>query len=273
MSKHSIVLLVISIFALSATAKSDSKQDDDFGVWTSIDVAKQMNKRLNIGFEGEFRSNNNLKSVERWSGALYASYKLSKYFKIGADYNLLYRYTNSESKVKSEFTDKGNYKETTKYYPAYWQTSHRFGAYITGSYKVGKLTFSLRERVQYTTKTGDSIAYSKTKVVYDGTSADDDVKKTEKSIGYKDITGNKCQLRSRLQVEYNIRKCAFTPYASAELYNNLSDGFSGEKWRYTVGTEYKINKNNKLELYYRYQYIMDDDPNNNVIGVGYSLKF
>ena len=52
-----------------------------------------------------------------------------------------------------------------------------------------------------------------------------------------------------------------------------TDGFSAEKYRLTIGSEYKIDKKNRLELYYRFQRDMDDDLNSNILGVGYSLKF
>lgn len=263
----------IIIMALMPCALFAQTRQSDFGIWTNINLSKQISKKWDAGFEGEMRTCDNVSAVSRWSGALFTSYRLNKYLKVGGDYNLLYRHTLADEKFSTGFTDKGNYKETTKYYPSYWQTSHRFGAYLTGSYKVGHFVFSLRERIQYTLRTGDSLQYVKVKNVYDGTSASDGLKKSETSIDSKDISGEKCQLRSRFKVEYSRKKCAFVPYASAELYNNLTDGFSAEKYRLTIGSEYKIDKKNRLELYYRFQRDMDDDLNSNILGVGYSLKF
>ena len=80
-------------------------------------------------------------------------------------------------------------------------------------------------------------------------------------------------LRSRLQVAYNIRKCAFNPYASCELSHSLSDG-AFEKARWTLGTEWKLSKRHSLDFYYLYQNKADDDESDgHVIGAGYSFKF
>lgn len=47
-----------------------------------------------------------------------------------------------------------------------------------------------------------------------------------------------------------------------------------KKTRWTVGTEYKINKKHSFDLYYRYQDHEDDDETNgHVLGVGYKFKF
>lgn len=80
-------------------------------------------------------------------------------------------------------------------------------------------------------------------------------------------------LRSRLEAEYNIRKSRFTPFASYELYNSLSSGFSRDKSRWTVGTDYKFNKRHSLSLFYRYIDTQDDDdPSTHIIGIGYKFK-
>lgn len=79
-------------------------------------------------------------------------------------------------------------------------------------------------------------------------------------------------LRSRLKAEYNIRMSGFTPFASCELYNSLS-GFTHEKTRWTVGTDYRFNKRHSVSAFYRYiDRSDDDDTGGHVIGVGYSFK-
>ena len=80
-------------------------------------------------------------------------------------------------------------------------------------------------------------------------------------------------LRSRLQVEYDIRKSPFKPYTSCEWYHSLNgEGFKKICW--TLGTSYKLNKKNTFDLCYRYQNEADEDEaDGHVIGVGYSFKF
>ena len=51
-----------------------------------------------------------------------------------------------------------------------------------------------------------------------------------------------------LQVEYNIRKCAFTPYTSCELSYSLNEIGAFEKLRWTLGTEWKLSKKHALDF-------------------------
>lgn len=131
-----------------------------------------------------------------------------------------------------------------------WEVGHRYSLYVTGSYKWNRLNISLREKYQHTYRNG--------------------VSSTSTRANPKDM------LRSRLQLSYNIPKCKFNPYASVELYHTLNDPQSNglDKTRYTLGTEYKLNKKSAFEVFYRYQDEADDDETNgHVLGVGYKLKF
>ena len=62
-----------------------------------------------------------------------------------------------------------------------------------------------------------------------------------------------------MEIEYNIKNCPFTPFASCELFNSLDDGLSNQKIRWTIGTNFALNKKNSIEVYYRYQKKSDDD--------------
>ena len=132
-----------------------------------------------------------------------------------------------------------------------WEVRHRYYFYATGSYRFDRFTVSLRERFQSTKRVG--------------------VEATAKRANPK------LYLRSRLEVEYDIRKCKFEPFASVELYNTLNDpqGNKMNKLKYTAGSKYKLDKKNTLQLYYRYINFTDDDEANghHMIGLGYSYKF
>ncbi|MBC8618557.1 MULTISPECIES: DUF2490 domain-containing protein [Parabacteroides] len=140
-----------------------------------------------------------------------------------------------------------NYNHETKG----WEVRHRYYFFATGSYRINRFTVSLRERFQSTYRVG--------------------VKETSKRANPK------LYLRSRLEVEYDIRNCKFEPFASVELYNTLNDpqGNKMNKLKYTAGSKYKLNKRNSLQLYYRYVNFKDDDEGNgkHMIGLGYSYKF
>ncbi len=132
-----------------------------------------------------------------------------------------------------------------------WEVRNRYYFYATGYYRFDRFTLSLRERFQSTYRVG--------------------VEETSKRANPK------LYLRSRLMLAYNIKRCALEPYASVELYNTLNDpqGNKMNKLRYTAGAEYKINKQNALQVYYRYVNFRDDDEANgkHMIGLGYGYKF
>ena len=84
------------------------------------------------------------------------------------------------------------------------------------------------------------------------------------SLNFKDDYSDKTGLssgfhRSRLTAQYNIKGLPLDPYASAEYGCGLS--YTTNKWKFTAGTDYKINKQNILTVFYRFQTENDgDDP-------------
>ena len=240
--------LVCSLMVLLSLPGKLYAQSDDFGIWTGVEVKKKILSGWDASLEGEFRTRDGVKTVERWSGAVATSYKVSSWLKASAGYTFIHYYH------PMEVTKKGNY------IPEYWQPRHRFHVSLTGKADWRRFTFSLRERWQYTYRPSQSVPK------FDG---DDGSSKADEYISGK----GKNVLRSRLQVAYNIRKCAFNPYASCELSHSLSDG-AFEKARWTLGTEWKLSKRHSLDFYYLYQNKADDDESDgHVIGAGYSFKF
>lgn len=239
MKKRLIFLPMFALMASSACAQS---------LWTSVDVKKEIGNGLSATVGGECRTTDGVDGFERWAVSAGLGYKPWRWLKLSAGYTYIYQHTDSRT------TKKGNIVSD------YWQPRHRTYFSLTGSYEWNHMTFSLRERYQYTHYTSQSVAK------YDG---DDGAQKADEQIEAKD----KHTLRSRLQIDYNIRKSGLTPFVSAELYNDLSSGLAKEKTRWTVGTEYKINKWNTVSLFYRYiDRADDDDIDRHVIGVGYQLK-
>lgn len=216
-------------------------------LWTSADFSAGFGKKWEVGAEVEYRTHDALKSTERVTIGLSGEYK-QKYFKIDAGYKYIMSHTLEEE------TRKGNI------IPPYWIGRHRVYASVTGKIKAGRFSLSLRERYQYTHRLGKWVE----KYEPDG-----ETRKDDEWIAPKD----KHILRSRLHCDYNIRKSKFEPFASIELYDNLSRQFSVEKVRYTIGSEYKINKHNRVELFYRFvQGVEAGTDNQNVIGVGYTFR-
>lgn len=237
--KHILFLTVF--FTLSVASHAQS-------LWTSAEAKYDFSKKLSASLEGEYRTTNKFSSTERWTVGIGADYKVCPYFRVGAQYKFLYKH------IEERITNKGNIIDS------YWQPRQRFSLSLTGLYKWNRFTFSLRERYQYTHH--KSMYVSK----FDG---DDGSQKLDEYIAPKD----KNVLRSRLKIDYSIRKTGLTPFVSVEVYNDLKR-FAYNKTRITAGGEYKINKHNSIEAYYRFIDQADqDDTDGHIIGIGYQFKF
>ncbi|ADV45060.1 DUF2490 domain-containing protein [Bacteroides helcogenes] len=242
------ILTVLFALCLPCVAVGLRAQSDDFGIWTDIEVKKKLFPGFDASAEGEFRTRNGLKNVERWSAGFGMAYRPVSFLKADGGYTYIY------SRQPVEETKKGNLIS------AYWSPRHRFYASLTGSYTWYRLELSLRERYQWTRRMALSVPK------YDG---DDGSRKADEEISAK----TKNILRTRLQAVWNIRKSAFSPYASCELYHSITDGWGIDKTRWTLGTGYRINKCHSVDAFYRYQNHADDDEaNGHVLGVGYKLK-
>lgn len=216
-------------------------------LWTSAEMKFGITKGLSGNVEGEFRTKDGLDGTERWAAVAGLDYKLLRWLKLSVGYKYIHRH------IDSRITKKGNIVSD------YWQPRHRFSFALTGSYSWRHFTFSLRECYQYTYRTEQTVA--KWGADNGSAKADEIIEASHKHV-----------LRSRLKAEYNIRKSGFRPFVSGEWYNSLS-GLSYMKSRWTVGTDYKINRHHSVSAFYRYIDRGDnDDTGGHVIGVGYSFK-
>ncbi|MBO4550905.1 MAG: DUF2490 domain-containing protein, partial [Bacteroidaceae bacterium] len=71
--------------------------NDEVGVWSEIGIEKAITKNWDAGLDLEYRAQNKA----RFSVGLGTSYKVSKYLKLGINYNFLYSEKN-KYKVKEE---------------------------------------------------------------------------------------------------------------------------------------------------------------------------
>lgn len=238
--------------AMIAIAVANLQAEEDSGMQLSAEAAYKINKKWNIGMEAEMRTRSSFRTMDRWSIGIDGTYKLSNFLKIGAGY--IFLYDNNIEKIN--LTESGELKN---WRPSYWGPRHRFNLVATGSLDWKRFTFSLRERWQITYR-------------------------PEKTVDRYDFIGEEWEpkimdttwkhvLRSRLQIEYNIPKCKFDPYVSAEFYNSMSL----EKIRFIGGVDWKISKKQSLGVFYRYQVVTENDPdpdkNIHIIGAKYKYKF
>ncbi len=231
------IKIPISVLCFLFFIPAAFSSNDDFGIWTYIEVEKKINKKFSVNGELELRTKDNSEEIARWGLKLGGDYTVIKGLKVGAAYQYLH------------FHD-------TKYWN--FQPRHRFIMYAQGRYKWNRFVFSLRERVQVTTK---------------------DENERIKSNGKKDrYKINPAWVwRNRVKVAYDIPKCKVTPSFSFESFYQLNnpDGNQFDGLRYTLSLNYKLNKKNSFELFG----VHDRDVNvkneeyRYVLGAGYTFSF
>lgn len=239
-----LLLLCAILFPIASHA-------DDSGLIVSVGTSHKFNKKLSVGAEAEFRSRNHFRTADRFSVGGDVSYKVLPWLKAAAGYTLLL----DNNREKLTFQDDG--EGYNNWRPSYWGLRHRFNVTLTGSYKVQRVEFSLRERWQYTYRpstTIDNFDFD------EGEWEDYEVKGKGKNV-----------LRSRLQLEWDIPKCKYDPFASVEFHTTRQL----DKTRFIVGVSHAIKKKHDFKLYYRYQVVnsSSDESNIHCLGLGYTYKF
>ena len=274
--KRLIKYLLLAVLAIAPVCIANAQgESDEFGVWTTLEASKKINKKLKLDFEAELRTIEGLGDLERVSAGAGASYKLTKWLKASAGYIFIYSHNLESKKFKDPVVDEeGNLFSVYNVDHAYWTERHRFHVSLSGDYKIGRVEFTLRERLQYTRT--NSATTDETKYDYDLgldpiLSTEDNERIITTAPEFKEAKDN-TTLRSRLSAKWDIRNCKFTPFASVELYTRLDEWKGCDKLRYRVGTSYKINKDNEISLFYLYQDANDDDePKGHAVGIGYSI--
>lgn len=269
-------------------AASSLVAQSDFGVWTSIEGSTKLNKSMELSLEGEYRTQDMSSMTERIATGISLSYKNKNFLpflKADVGYTFMSMNYLGKTTIKYETEDDGSYELDADNNPilshknvddAYWAARHRFTASLTGSVKWGRFKFSLRERYQFTHRMRsycdrERYYYFESLKKWDYELSDFE---QPELLTDEKKSKNDHKLRSRLAVSYDIKKCPFEPFAEVEVYNELDNAFAYDKIRYTVGTEYKINKVHKLKLYYRYQDYADiDEVSGHVLGIGYAFEF
>lgn len=268
--KRVAAYLLLAVFALSPFFSANAQSDDEFGVWTTLEASKKINKKFKAAFEAEFRTLDGVGSVERYSLGARIDYKITKWLKANAGYIFIYNRKPSEKNIKDVIdADAGLYDYNVDH--AYWTCRNRFHITVAGEYKIGRVEIGLRERLQYTrtnSATTDETKYRWGLVPPEYEVYEQTVTTVEE---FKDSKEN-TTLRSRLTAKWDIPKCKINPFASVELYTRLDKWKGNDKRRYRIGASYKIDKDNSISLFYLYQDTNDDDePKGHAIGIEYSI--
>lgn len=243
-----ILTALLALLPLSASA-------NDFGTGIEVGAQKKITQSLSAGISGEFRTQDGVSNVERWSIGAELSYKICKPLKAEVGYTLIGRRIVSYDYVTKT-------KQKPYHVPGYWSPRHRAYISFTGSWKpIKHFELSLRERYQYTRQPALNIRRYNTATGLRGSdkvdSADEDH-----------------VLRSRLQLEWGKKKCPWQPFVSVEMLNDLTSSMDIDQMRYTAGTDYKLNKHNKIGISYRFKDKSDkDEAKGHLLSVSYSFSF
>lgn len=265
---------------------SVSAQTDDFGLDFSLEAEKKICKGVDFSIEGNARTQDDTQKIERWGAGAALGVKVYKTKSVDVKASVKWEYmwinnlAETEDKYKTEeyeyFTPDGVVTETETYYNGYnhtehfWRNRHRASVALSAAYTPNKRwKFSLKETFQYNhfcsaSKTTDKWRPNDIEDIDMGLY----LKETEvKRVKAKDRT----VLRSKIVAQYDIKRCPIDPYLSGEYGCGLN--YSANKWKFEAGADYKLNKKNKFNIFYRYLTENDDDePNGHLIGIGYSIK-
>lgn len=281
MRRYFATLFVFAASASMAFAQFESA-DDDFGIDVSIGAEKELVPDLELSVEANMRTQENSERIERYVLGGELSYKFlnTKKFdmKVSGGFEYMWQQKMEETNFKgynyNTFDDEGQLVVDHSRYDfnvneRYWRNRHRTSLGLSAVYSPSKRwSFQLKETVQYNHYCReDSINQQEWR--WRGDDEDRLVSELDKkSVDPKD----RFVLRSKLTVEYNVKGIPLNPFASVDYGCGLN--YTANKWKYSVGADYTINKQHKFTLYYRFQTEDDDDePNGHMLGMGYKIKF
>jgi hypothetical protein len=206
-------------------------QETDRGMWSSFELKKKFKGGIALSLEEEYRLREDFQTTDKFMTTLDLSWKPFSFLKGGIAY------------CRIDYNHPSNNTHTDEY----WELRHRYSAYLTGDYDLGRFGVSLREKFQQTKRVG---------VVADA-----------------DKSNPTNVLRSRLQLTYDWKSLPLKPYISGEVFYTLNEP-DGEQDpsatkmvtedRYAAGLEYDISKRLTLAIGYLYSSSTgwDDDVRN-----------
>lgn len=293
--KKRCLLALLSVAWMGVAVAQDFDVDDDFGIDVSVGAERELLPDLELSVEGNLRTQEKTKRIERYVLGGELSYKFfnTKKFdmKVSAGFEYMWNQKMEESKLAKTpypffatdsegnalYDDQGvivpdkdycNYNVNERY----WRNRHRTSLGLSAVYSPNKRwSFQLKETVQYNHYCRED---SINQYEYRWDENDDgDRYLPSPGIDLKSVDAkDRFVLRSKFTVEYNVKGIPLNPFASVDYGCGLN--YTANKWKYSVGADYTIDKKHKFTLYYRFQTEDDDDePNGHMLGMGYKFKF
>ena len=223
-------------------AQTNESLSPEFGGRIAARLNKKIVNRLHVTLEEEIRLDNNFTKFDRFHTTLFLNYKLSENIKLGLGYALITPYSSTSESFKN--------------------VRHRLMLDAKYTMQFGYWSFSVKERLQMTHRTGDYNVYQN--------------------------PANAITLKSRLKAQYKgLGK--FSPYVYFELrqylnapvisaaydgtnYYTIEDlseygspgwflnGYKGSyinRYRGSIGVDIRLNRNNILNFYILTDYVSD----------------
>ena len=101
--------------------------------------------------------------------------------------------------------------------------------------------------------------------------------KNELGVSYDEGDYANQNIRFKTSLEYNIKNWKLDPKFSAEIFNRFQEGKENgfNKYRLTLGTDYKMKNFGKLGVFYRFEKELNVDfpETKNIIGLNYTYTF
>lgn len=296
------VLILTALMLLPAAALAQRSG----ALWLGGEVSYAIDHRWGADLEVGWRLEDGLRSFDRYDAALGFDFKASRWLKVGAGYDCIRDRTPGEAEVLYKTNPDGTPRldsdgnrvvKGINVDDPYWRTKHRIYLDATFKGKARRLGIALRERYQFTRFAPAEVMEWKYREEYapeelptplpagafygpvtgdDGESyyyALDDAKSGPDSKGAK----SRHHLRSRLALDYNIRRCPLTPFASYEVTLDLAHSFDVVRHRAQAGFDLNLtrDKRHALSVAYLYQH----DPRGEVgsadihaLTLGYKLS-
>lgn len=217
--------LLVALLLAGATAFAQTET----GARASVSADYKIRKGLHLSAEEEMRIDNNFGSVNSFRTGVQLSYKYRKAVKLGVGYTLINPFKAAEK--------------------VYYPPRHRFYADITGYLPLGNFQLSLKERLQYTLRTGEFNVYqntpgalalkSKLTLKYKGWRTVEPYAAFELRTALNDPWGTisgSSQTNSSGRTYY-----VYTPAGYSHIYNN--------RYRADIGAEIQFDKRHSLTPY------------------------
>lgn len=263
----------------------------DFGYDLSVSGETKIAKRLKLDLEAGMRTQDNAKKIDRYIIGTGLSYRFfqtqNKQISLKANVGFDYMWINKLAKTSDEYISFIDSDEPifwgSNTSNQYWRKRFRINPGLSFSYEPNKRwSFGLKETFQY----NHYCNASKEIAAYRPFGLNDDDEVFEKNPEYegyyaepinevytKELKAkDRLVLRSTVSASYNIKHFPVDIFASAEYGCGLN--YSKNKWKFTGGYDYKINKNNKISVFYRYNKENDEyDTDGHIVGLGYKIDF